>query len=83
MTSRSAGKRTGPRSLHAFATTGVAVFAVTGLLAVLAFITVGWPGDTGRYLVAVFMGSIIGCFACASAALFTAMRGTHSSDPDE
>ncbi|MDQ3752558.1 MAG: hypothetical protein M3333_06670 [Actinomycetota bacterium] len=83
MTSRSAGKPTSQRSLHAFATTGVAVFAVTGLLAILAFFTVGWPGDTGRYLVAVFIGSIIGCFACASAALFTALRGTHPSNPDE
>jgi hypothetical protein len=83
MTSRSAGKPTSQRSLHAVATTGVAVFVVIGLVAILAFLTVGWPGDTGRYLVAIFIGSIIGCFACASAALFTAMRGTYRSDSDE
>ena len=83
MTSRSTGKPSHQRSLHAFATTGVAVFIVTGLVAILAFLTVGWPGETGRYLVAIFIGSIIGCFACASAALFTAMRGTHPPHLDE
>lgn len=70
-------------SLHAFATTGLAVFAVTGFLAMLAFVTVGWPGSTGRYLMAVVIGSAIGCFSCASAAMFTAVRCTHSGYPDE
>ena len=74
-------KRT--RSLHATATTGVAVFAVTGLLALLAFVTVGWPQDTGRYVMAVFIGSVIGVVACASAAVFTAARDTYPGHSDE
>ncbi|HEU4488457.1 MAG TPA: hypothetical protein VFS38_04135 [Actinomycetota bacterium] len=77
---------TGPkrsRSLHATATTGVAVFAVTGVLALLAFVTVGWPEDTGRYVMAIIIGSLIGVVACASAAVFTAARDTYPGRSDE
>ena len=83
MSRHTQGGPTRRRSLHALATTGVAVFAVAGLLAILAFVTVGWPGDTGRYLVAIFIGSVIGCFACASAAVFTAARSTYPGQPEE
>ncbi|MBA2273947.1 MAG: hypothetical protein H0W21_08635 [Actinobacteria bacterium] len=83
MTAHARGEPTRRRSLHALATTGVAVFAVTGLLAMLAFVTVGWPGNTGRYLMAIFIGSVIGCLSCASAAVFTAARSTYPGHPEE
>ncbi|MDQ3986490.1 MAG: hypothetical protein M3280_08335 [Actinomycetota bacterium] len=64
--------------MHRLAISGMALSALTGILAMLAFITVTWPGDTGRYVIAVFVGSGIGFLACASTAVFSAARDTYA-----
>ena len=66
-----------PGRLHAVAMAGMALFAVVGILATLAFITVGWPGDTGRRVIAVVVFSAFGFIASASAAILAAARDTY------
>jgi len=66
-----------PGRLNGLAITGMALCALIGILAMLAFITVRWPQETGRYPVSVFIGAGIGFLACASAAVFTAARDTY------
>jgi hypothetical protein len=70
-----------PGRLHGLAIFGMALFAVAGSLATLAFITVTWPGRVGHYLVAVVLASVIGFLACASAAVLTAARDTYARAP--
>ena len=60
----------------------MALSALTGIMSMLAFITVTWPGDTGRYVVAVFIGSGICFLACASMAVFSAARDTYAHPPE-
>ena len=56
---------------------GMALFAVTGILATLAFITVGWPGGTGRRVIAIVVISAFGFIASAAAAILAAARDTY------
>lgn len=56
----------------------MAGFAVLGIVATLAFITVGWPGDTGRRVIAVIILSALAFMACASAAVLSAARDTYA-----
>ena len=63
--------------LHGLAIAGMAACALVGIVAMLAFITVTWPGDSGRYVIGVFIGSGIGFMTCASLAVFSAARDTH------
>ncbi|MPZ70463.1 MAG: hypothetical protein GEU71_13195 [Actinobacteria bacterium] len=51
---------------------------IVAVLSMVAFVTVRWPGDSGRILVGIFLFSILGFLACASAAVFTAARATHA-----
>lgn len=67
----------GGRDLHSVAVTGMFVFGSLVILSGLIFVTIGWPGITGRYVVAAGMGSMIGFVTCASAAMFTAARDTY------
>lgn len=53
-------------------------FALLGIASIFAFITITWPGDTGRYVTGVFVVSIIGFVSSASAAVFTAARNTYA-----
>ena len=72
--------------LHRIAIGGMAGFALLGILAMLAFITVAWPGESGRYVIAVFIFSGVGFLACASTAVFSAARETYAapqSDPGD
>ncbi len=55
----------------------MAVFTITALVSMIVFLTIGWPGDSGRYVIAVFLGSLIGLAACASAAVFAAASDTY------
>ena len=63
----------------------MASFAIVGILATLAFITVGWPGVSGRRVIAVVVISIVGFMASAAAAILAAARDTypngHRSEP--
>jgi hypothetical protein len=51
---------------------------IVAVLSMLAFVTVGWPGDSGRILVGIFLFSILVFLASAAAAVFTAARATHA-----
>jgi hypothetical protein len=44
---------------------------------VLAFISISWPGDTGRFVIAVCIGAAISFMACASIAVFSAARDSY------
>jgi hypothetical protein len=72
----------GPTSrLHGLAITGMALSALIGIAAMLAFVTVRWTDTTGRFLVAAFVIAAVGFLACASAAVFTAARDTYAHSP--
>lgn len=58
----------------------MALFALAGIISMLAFITVTWPGDSGRYIIAVVFISGIGFLASASIAVFSAARDTYALD---
>jgi hypothetical protein len=55
----------------------MAISAVIGILALLARITIGWPGSSDRYVTAVFVFAGIGFLASASIAVFSAARQTY------
>jgi hypothetical protein len=51
----------------------------------LAFVTIRWPGSSGRYLIAVLFASVIVFVVSASTAVLTAARDTYAgrgSSPD-
>jgi hypothetical protein len=56
---------------------GMALFALLGIFSTLAFVTVGWPDDLGRYVVAVIVFSVVGFMASALIAVFSAARDTY------
>jgi hypothetical protein len=63
--------------LHTLATTGMAVSALIGIGALLTFISVGWPGNARRYVIAVLVLAAVAFLACASIAVFVAARETY------
>jgi hypothetical protein len=67
-----------PGLLHGIATIGMAIFAIVGFLAMFAFITVGWPGDSGRYVIVVVVLAGVGFLASAAIAVFAAARDTYA-----
>ena len=70
-----------PSRLHGLAIIGMAVFALVGIAAMLAFITISWPEDSSRYVVAIFVASIVGFMTSASLAVFSAARDTYPRHP--
>ena len=72
-----ASRVTPPGRLHGFAIAGMAVCALAGIGAVLAFMTISWPGTSGRYVVAIFVTSVVGFLASGSTAVLTAARDTY------
>lgn len=82
---RAAAPASRPGRLHGLAIAGMASFAVLGTVALLAFITVTWPGDVGRVVVGIVIACVIGFMGCASAAVLSAARDTyarHQRDSD-
>jgi hypothetical protein len=69
--------------MHAVATAGMAFSAVTGVLALLLFITVGWPGAAGHYVITVAVVSVIVFITCCSVAVFAAARETYARSGGE
>ena len=69
--------------MHGLAIGGMALCAFVGILSMLAFITVSWPGSAGRYVITVLVTSVFGFMACATIAVFSAARATypHQKDP--
>jgi hypothetical protein len=72
---------TPPGRLHGLAIGGMALSALTGIVSMFLFITVNWPGNLARYVVAVFLFSMIGFIGSAAAAIFTAARDTYAGRP--
>ena len=64
--------------LHGTAIAGLAICALVGIASMLAFITVSWPGETGRYVIGIFIGAAVGFMTCASLAVFSAARDTYT-----
>lgn len=64
--------------MHSIATAGMALSAVVGVLAMLTFITVGWPGRSGRYVVGVAVVAALVFVTSASIAVFAAARDTYA-----
>ena len=62
--------------LYQTGVTGMAVSALIGIAAVLAFITVGWPTGPRRAVVALLVMAAIGFLAFATSAVFAAARET-------
>jgi membrane protein implicated in regulation of membrane protease activity len=70
---------TRPGVMHGAATIAMAAFAVIGFLAMFAFITIGWPGASGRYVIAIVVFAGVGFLASAAIAVFAAARDTYPS----
>jgi hypothetical protein len=67
--------------LHRSAIAGMAICALAGIASMLVFITVTWPGNSGRYVVAAFIASGVGFLTSASIAVFSAARETFVPPP--
>jgi hypothetical protein len=72
---------TPPGKVHGLATAGMALCAVVGIVATLLFITIRWPGESGRFVVATVVLAGLGFFLCASIAIFAAARDTYARSP--
>lgn len=68
---------------HGIAIFGMALSALIGTLALLAFITIRWPGEMGEYLKVVFVLSGAAFMVSSSMAVFFAMRDTHPNHPNQ
>lgn len=69
--------------LHGAAIVGMATSALIGIGAMLAFISVSWPGNMGHYVLVVFISAVVVFMASASFAVFTAARNTYPSGHTE
>jgi hypothetical protein len=67
--------------LHAISISGMATSALLGIASMLAFITIRWPTDTGRFVIALLIFSIVGFLASASIAVFSAAKDTYATSP--
>lgn len=63
--------------MHGISITGMALSALAGIAAMIAFVTVGWTGAAGHYVVGVVVCAGVGFLAFASIAVFTAARDTY------
>lgn len=63
--------------LHGLAIMGMALSALLGIFSTLAFVTVTWPSELGRYVVAVIAFSVVGFISSALIAVFSAARDTY------
>ena len=73
-----------PSRWHAFAISGMAISALVGIAAMLAFITVTWPDNLRAVLVGVFVLSGVSFLTFSSVAILTAALDTYprrTSDP--
>jgi hypothetical protein len=56
----------------------MALSAVVGFFALFAFVTVGWPGRTGRYVIMIVVFSGVVFMASAATAVLAAARDTYA-----
>lgn len=69
---------TPPSRVHGLAISGMAMFALVGIVAMFLFVTVNWPDDTGRWVIGTLFVCGLGFIGCASAAVFSAARDTYA-----
>ena len=74
---------TPPRRLHGLAMLGATVSGLIAAGCLFAFITVRWPGDSGRRVIGVMLFSILVSIACAAIAVFSAARDTYATGGPE
>ena len=74
---------TKPSRLHGTAIMLMAGCALLGTVATFLFVTVSWPGDTGRWVGTVIFLSAVGFLASAAMAVFTAARDTYAIAREE
>jgi hypothetical protein len=75
---------TPPGRLHGLSIAGMAVSALVGIVAIFAFFTINWHGDSARYVVFAFVAAGVGFLTFASMAVLSAARDTYprgSSSP--
>jgi hypothetical protein len=62
------------RRAHLLAVVAMTASALVAIIALLAFITIRWPGESGELLKKVFVLAGVGFMTSASMAVFFAMR---------
>jgi hypothetical protein len=60
----------------------MALSAAIGILAALAFVTVGWPGSSGRYVIGIIAFSVLSFLICGAFAVLAAARDTYARPTD-
>lgn len=71
-----------PGRLHGLAIAGMGISAIVGVAAMLAFITVTWPDNLSRVVIAICLLSGLVFLACASTAVLSAARDTYRNDAE-
>ena len=67
------------RGLHGIAMGAAVLFSIVAAFAALMFITVRWPDDSGRTVMAVCLFALVGVVASVSTAVLTAAKATYVS----
>ncbi|MEA2477174.1 MAG: hypothetical protein QOC87_1373 [Actinomycetota bacterium] len=68
----------GPQSsLHGMSISAMAICALVGIVAMIALITVRWPGNSERVMIALIVFASIGFLVSASTAVFSAARDSY------
>lgn len=70
------------RRLHPIAISAMAVSAITGIALMLVFVSVRWPGGTGRYLKVAFVLVVVVFMASCVLAILGAARDTYAKSPE-
>lgn len=66
-----------PSRAHGIGIAGMAISALVGIVAVLAFVSVRWPDDSGRFLIGTVFLCAVAFMAFSSIAVFSAARDTY------
>lgn len=66
-----------PSRAHGIGIAGMALSALVGIVAMLFFVTVRWPNNTGRFLIGIIFLCGVAFMAFASTAVFSAARDTY------
>ena len=64
--------------LHGLATSAMALFALAGIAALYAFVTLGWEGESRRWLIVGLTLTGFGFLVSAVVAVLAAARDTHA-----
>lgn len=66
-----------PSRAHGIGIAGMAISALVGTVAMLIFVTVRWPDNTGRFLIGIVFLCTVAFMAFSSIAVFSAARDTY------